>query len=73
MTAFPLPRGWSKLQKEVYRALNRAMVADQGAYNSAPDAPPISKTLWGVIAHNAAYMAAEIAEHVPAAVAARAK
>ena len=50
---------WSKSAKTLYRSLKRYMT-DKPALFQHPKAAPIPKAHWGTIAHNAAYIAADL-------------
>ena len=54
---------WSKRAKALFRQLKRNMLNNQELYVH-PKAAEIPKKHWGTIAHNAAWIAAEILDDI---------
>lgn len=54
-----MERTWSKHAKAMYRQLKRYMVDNQELFLH-PKTAPIPKAHWSTIAHNAAWIAAEV-------------
>lgn len=63
MSARGLPERWSDAQRDQYTRVYRFMVENQPTFQH-PDSPRLADPFWETLAHNAAWIAVELAEDI---------